>query len=251
MTFVISLLLILLFIKWDCFYKKCALHVEALDKKIFLKVKIVLSFLLIFLAAWVLTLGLSFVTSFFDNVLVELDSILKYWCGENYTREKILVAFFSVMTLYMANFSLSKYYTEYKRKNDLEEINSLFEIRNLLSKEDFKRIHLKLEMGKYTMPKITETKAKAETESETKADSETEVEAEKMDLYDYLGSIELAGILVKRGVISMSQFINQFGYRVTNIMECKDLMDSLNGPDSVYWSDLLWIIEEVKKFKNR
>lgn len=230
MTFVISLLLILLFIKWDCFYKKCALHVDALDKKIFLKVKIVLSFLLIFLAAWVLTLGLSFVTSFFDNVLVELDSILKYWCGENYTREKVLVAFFSVMTLYLANFSLSKYYTVYKRKNDLEEINSLFAIRNLLSKEEFKDIHLNLENNKYKMLDYYEN---------------------KMDLYDYLGSIELAGVLVKRGVISMSQFYNQFGYRVSNIIECEDLMYHLNGPDSVYWKDLLWIIEEVKKFENR
>lgn len=230
MTFVISLLLILLFIKWDCFYKKRVLHEEALDKKIFFKVNIVLSFVLIFLAAWILTLGLSFVTPFFDNVLVELDIILKYWCGESYTREKVLVAFFSVMTLYMANFSLSKYYTEYKRKNDLEEINSLFEIRNLLSKEDFKDIHLKLEKNEYTWPKD---------------------DAEKMKLYDYLGSVELAGFLVERGVISMSQFYKQFGYRVSNIMECKDLMDYLNGPDSVYWKDLLWIIKEVKKFKNR
>lgn len=51
----------------------------------------------------------------------------------------------------------------------------------------------------------------------------------------------------------MSQFYKQFGYRVSNIMECKDLMDYLNGPDSVYWKDLLvWIIKGVKeKFKNR
>ena len=147
----------------------------------------------------------------------------------------LLVSWFSITTLFIASTQLVNYLKEYKKRILLEEAKAVLEIKNFLDlNEDNFKIHTELEREDCDFP----------------SGDSLEKKKEQVKWYRYLGAIELAGIMWKNGIISQEIFKNQFGYRVENISECKDLMSHIEK-DRQYWGDLLDLIRRVKCCSNK
>ena len=64
------------------------------------------------------------------------------------------------------------------------------------------------------------------------------------EFFDYIGTIELGAIMVRRGVISVDEFYNQFGYRVENIWANEGVKKHISNNKS-YYKDLNFIIRRL------
>ena len=152
-----------------------------------------------------------------------IQGALQYW--QPY--EKLLSALFWITTLYVASHQLLKCIREFSRQGDIEAVNAIISIRKMLDEcpDNFK-IHSKLEARDYDFPR-------------------DENNPERAKCFRYLGTLELGGMMVRKGIIPIEQFNNQFKYRLDNIRSCTNLWDYLNGEDRKYWNDLFWIIDRA------
>lgn len=77
-----------------------------------------------------------------------------------------------------------------------------------------------------------------------------EKDREKPDTWrkidNYLGILELINILIGKGVVSMKNFNNQFGYRVKNVHANKDIMEYINRYDKKAWENLNCLFDKMK-----
>lgn len=104
------------------------------------------------------------------------------------------------------------------------ETSALLDIRNALNQKDNIEVHdnLRGTTGKWVENKI--------------------IEAENWRKIDnYLGTLELAKILIDKGVISKDNFKRQFGYRVHNVVANKEIVHKIES-EKTYWQDLLELI---------
>lgn len=149
----------------------------------------------------------------------------------------LLRSFFYSMTLFVACHTLIKYI-------DVETSRSLSEIRTKLNDEPKKLIHnhflnpgdkddIKASLGG--------TIAGLEYENE-KADCTA------VEVYDYLGTLELGAIMLHRGIISEKEFFDQFGYRYIYIGR-SELMKLIEH-DAQYYKPLLYAMEVARKHNN-
>jgi hypothetical protein len=116
----------------------------------------------------------------------------------------------------------------------LEEAKAVIEIRKILDYEaDNFKIHTELQLKQDQFPIMNNEKDNKE----------------RLKWYRYLGTIELVGIMLKKGIISEDVFDNQFGYKVTNISTCKPLMKHIED-EPQYWKELLDLINRVKSKTN-
>ncbi|GHT24194.1 hypothetical protein AGMMS4957_16810 [Bacteroidia bacterium] len=73
----------------------------------------------------------------------------------------------------------------------------------------------------------------------------------KIDIFNYLGTIELGALMVKRELIDIQTFYNQMGYRVENIFADKTVAQQTIKKhvqdEKKYYKNLNWIYEEIKK----
>ena len=67
------------------------------------------------------------------------------------------------------------------------------------------------------------------------------------EIDNYLGTIELINIYLKKGIISEKEFHNQFGYRIDYISKNQHLMNYINSEHYVVWANLHELIELRKK----
>lgn len=132
--------------------------------------------------------------------------MIEYW--KDYT---------SIITLFGASLTILIASMQLKRQTDIQAINALAGLRSQLNSKEKKSIHL------FLMEKDDK-----EPFLEIISESDTECDLTNADLYDYLGTIELGAIMLKRGVIDFDEFYNQFGYRVENIKKNGEILAHIN-----------------------
>ncbi len=80
--------------------------------------------------------------------------------------------------------------------------------------------------------------------------AESRAVPDSINVFNYLGTIELGAIMLQREVISFEEFYNQFGYRVINIANNERLMNSIRfEPEKQYYDSLWYVINEFQKRK--
>lgn len=157
-----------------------------------------------------------------------------FWFGKEAGYGKLAVALFSTIALFIASYNLSKYLKEYHKRSEIEGTKAIIELRKILDDNDINfEIHRDLHFGEYEFIENPSTK---------------DDRIRQMELFRYLETIQLAGSMVRKGIINIEQFRKQFGCRVDNITKCTMLREYLKHNKEL-WTDLLWIIGEVKKSK--
>ena len=96
---------------------------------------------------------------------------------------------------------------------DLETVHSLGYLRELLNTKEKKIIHNYLLDPDDIDPIIKEI----DRQSVIDSDNGNSIIHSNIELFDYLGTIELGAIMLDRSVINEEEFENQFGYRIENI----------------------------------
>lgn len=140
------------------------------------------------------------------------------------------------LTLLIISYNLMKFI-------DVETIKGLSDLRRQLNEGENKKVHSRLMQDSDKTPILL---------SKHGGDNFSSVEegGTNVDLFNYLGTIELGGIMLLRGVISLDEFYNQFGYRIQNIACDKSLMDYLHSePVKQYYTVLLPLIEKFSDNK--
>lgn len=132
------------------------------------------------------------------------------------------------MTLWIASYQLAKYI-------DVETINSLAQLREMLNSEEKKKIHTALFDPEDKEPILPELQSK---------NPDRTMDFSNAEFFDYIGTIELGAIMVRRGVISVDEFYNQFGYRVENIWVNEGVKKHISNNKS-YYKDLNFIIRRL------
>ncbi len=116
-----------------------------------------------------------------------------------------------------------------------QEGKSLLDLRNLLNEPENLEIHKKLrgETGDWANGIPANEKDNKDT-------------WRKID--NYLGILELINILLEKNVISRENFDNQFGYRVNNVFENKDIKEYLDNYKNkeVVWKELFSLFKKRK-----
>lgn len=130
-----------------------------------------------------------------------------------------------------------------KKQSDIETVKLLGYLRELLNTGEKKKIHFYLFDSKNRHAKSDNDKMALlkDLESDQKyiqhpcrnvIEEEDKIRHSNVEVFDYLGVLELGAIMLERGVISQEEFDNQFKYRIVN----------------VYNSDLRKHIEKEKKY---
>lgn len=154
----------------------------------------------------------------------------------------------AILSLWVIAFNLKKYI-------DVQTVQLLGDLRKMLNSDEKRRIHfflMRYEEKKAIVDKLEKDeryrKNKEENEDAgitSSVDREDEQVKEQpntddtinhsnVELFDYLGTIELGAIMLDLGLITTEQFRNQFGYRLDNIMESPDLLRHLTDEQSSY-----------------
>ena len=164
------------------------------------------------------------------NELITNWHVLKY----------LLIVCFSLLTLYVAGKQLQK-------QTDIAAITALTELRKLLTSDRNRNVHFALspeeEKVNLVGKKLNENEENGLTASE---------EIPIIDAYNYLGTIELGILMVRRGLIDTNTFYSQFGYRIENIFEneCDDIHKAIRKEifeNKAYYKNLLWGYNEICK----
>ena len=158
----------------------------------------------------------------------------------------------AILSLWVIAFNLKKYI-------DVQTVQLLGDLRKMLNSDEKRRIHfflMRKEDKKAVIDKLEKDeryKKKEENEDaeivysvDSKDDQLKEqhnidngtINHSNVELFDYLGTIELGAIMLDLGLITTEQFKNQFGYRLDNIMESPDLLRHLTDEQSSYY--YLW-----------
>lgn len=145
----------------------------------------------------------------------------------------LLKVFFYSMTLFVASHTLMKYI-------DVETCRSLGEIRNKLHDDSKKKIHNFL---------MDEEDKKAIIEK-LKSFSDDGTDLSNVEIFDYLGTLELGAIMLTRGILSEKEFYNQFGYRFENLANAPELLAHIEQRHE-YYEPLLFAMEVTKKYASK
>ena len=111
-----------------------------------------------------------------------------------------------LLTLWVIAYNLMRYI-------DLETVHSLGYLRELLNTKEKKIIHNYLLDPDDIDPIIKEI----DRQSVIDSDNGNSIIHSNIELFDYLGTIELGAIMLDRSVINEEEFENQFGSRIENI----------------------------------
>jgi len=155
----------------------------------------------------------------------------------------LLIACFSLLTLFVAGKQLQK-------QTDVATITALTELRKQLTSERNRNIHFVLlpEDEQETILKEQDVNERMKEENEL-------MQAEKIltiDVLNYLGTLELGVLMVRKNLIDMKTFYSQFGYRIENIFEEENsdihanVRKHINSEKS-YYKNILWGYEKIRK----
>lgn len=135
-------------------------------------------------------------------------------------------------TLFVAGYNLSKYM-------DMMAIESLRTIRERLNEDNKNKLHELLLCEKDQVSILKPS-------SSTEPDVNQKEEIKNITIYDYLGTIELGAIMLKKGMISIDVFYNQFGYRMENIFRNAEIAQSIQK-DHKYYTNLIYARDLLMK----
>jgi hypothetical protein len=121
-------------------------------------------------------------------------------------------------------------------------VNALGKLRKMLDTETNMAIHYKLDKINDEEQLMTNSCSHSNVEGRNYEDKNIE----NVNLYHYIGTIELGAVMVKRGAISLTEFYNQFGYRVENLLNNKEIKTHINEYRS-YYEDFIDIVTLLKR----
>lgn len=156
-----------------------------------------------------------------------VSAMQKFWLEYKY----IIQAFGGCLTLFIVSYNLQKYI-------DIETVKALGDLRDKLNSEDKKKLHTFLMHESEKEPILQKF--------DKKAKEKDCVIYSNAVLYDYIGTIELGAIMVKRKVITIDEFYNQFGYRVENLMNNATIKSHIKD-NMTYYKALQYIVQRLIK----
>ena len=156
-----------------------------------------------------------------------VSTMQEFWIDYKY----IIQALGGCLTLFIVSYNLQKYI-------DVETVKALGDLRNKLNGDDKEKIHT------FLMP--TEDTKAVLTELDSPVDNKGNIAYSNAVLFDYIGTIELGAIMVKRKVISIDEFYNQFGYRVENLMNNAAIKSHIKD-NIYYYKELQYIVQRLIK----
>lgn len=133
----------------------------------------------------------------------------------------LLVGGFSLLTLWLTIITLH-------RSVKTEEMNAIVSLRNLFNQKENKEVYEQILKG-----------------NDFKLDEKRKNEG---DVNNYIGTLEVAYLMVERGVINMEEFENLFGYRLNNLFENEDLYKYIRE-DRKYNAILFRAIHALHKYQ--
>lgn len=179
------------------------------------------------------TLAIVFFQTFFCReyyLLITRDGVStmqEFWLSYKH----IIQALGGCLTLFIVSYNLQKY-------TDIETVKALGDLRNKLNCKEKKKLHTFL-MHESEKEPILQKFDKKKKENDC-------VRYSNAVLFDYIGTIELGAIMVKRKVISINEFYNQFGYRVENLMNNAAIRSHIKG-NIGYYKELQYIVQQLIK----
>ena len=129
-------------------------------------------------------------------------------------------------TLLLAGYNLSKYM-------DMQVIESLRTIRERFNDSDKNVLHESLLCTKDCKPIIKRDRVGSDI-GEDDSDEECNLHIKNTTIYDYLGTVELGAIMLRKGMIRVDEFYNQFGYRIENIFRNSEICQHINNNYKYY-----------------
>lgn len=155
-----------------------------------------------------------------------------FWFGKEAGYGKLTAMLFSSVAMFIASYHLSKFLKEYRKRSDIEGTRAVIELKKRLEDNAANfEISRDLHFGLFEFIENPGTQ-----EEGTK----------QMELFRYLETVQLAGTMVRKGIVNVEQFRKQFGCKIDDIVKCSILRDYLRQ-NRESWADLLWIIREVEK----
>lgn len=172
----------------------------------------------------------SLIASFCINEELHDCKIGNVWLDYKFWTE----TFGGCLTLWVIIYNLKKFI-------DIETVKALGDLRTKLNDDRKKEIHTFLFPNEDKTPILNNIENKSNS-------SDAAAQFANADIFDYIGTIELGAIMLKRDAITLDEFKNQFGYRVENIKNNSNLMRHIKE-NKEYYSDFLWILAELNDGK--
>ena len=172
--------------------------------------------------------------------LAGIDGFVKFWSGYGLVL-KILA---SGITLVITGYTLT-------HALHLATINSLKDLRERFNESGKKSFMLFL-MKSYKAPDDSSDSNLAERIASTSSQLnvpvmiENQISFNSTDVLDYFGVIELGGLMLKRGLITIEEFYNQFGYRLEYVLANQQIVKHIYNDAEGYYKDLHWVIDLLK-----
>ena len=148
--------------------------------------------------------------------------------------EFLLRSIGTIITIWVLTYTL-------KKASDTACVQALADIRSKLNSVEKKKIHFFLmDDADEKMAILEDLEKNPKYRSNNDLPRQTEekavvrIEMSNVELFDYLGTIELGAIMLSKGLISLEEFDNQFGYRIVNIMRHPDLRGHILDPKCNY-----------------
>ena len=133
----------------------------------------------------------------------------------------LIITLGSCLTLFIANYNLGQYL-------NVETINALATLRNMLNSPENRRVH------EYLLPDDERKAILPNCETETDFQN-----IRNIDIFNYIGTLELGRLMWDNGVIDEAKFKNQFGYRVDNISTSKEIKEHIKANKQYYHKSLV------------
>lgn len=133
----------------------------------------------------------------------------------------LIITLGSCLTLFIANYNLGQYL-------NVETINALATLRNMLNSPENRRVH------EYLLPDDERKAILPNCATETDFQN-----IRNIDIFNYIGTLELGCLMWDNGVIDKEKFGNQFGYRVDNISNSKEIKEHILRNKKYYLDALI------------
>lgn len=159
---------------------------------------------------------------FTDGIRIQCNSdgvknMIAFW--KDYSA--LIITLGSCLTLFIANYNLGQYL-------NVETINALATLRNMLNSPENRRVH------EYLLPDDERKAILPNCETETDFQN-----IRNIDIFNYIGTLELGRLMWDNGVIDQTKFNNQFGYRVDNISNSKEIKEHIKANKQYYHKSLV------------
>lgn len=169
-----------------------------------------------------------------DISQIGIDAFQDFWRQYSF----LLKGFAGCATIFIAGYNLSQYI-------NVALVESLAQLRARLDDEPKKRLHLDL-MGYGDSDLARDVMRESAIKSHKSSTPRTDVQYTSADVLDYLGTIELGAIMLRKGVISIEEFNQQFGYRVVNLLASEQILEHIKNNEESY-KDLRYVVKELLK----